>query len=227
MIFTGTIIAAASGSVGGLTFSRNRGGAYIRVRAVPIDPGSAEQIVVRNALTTLVTRWGDVLTPAQRDLWDIYATNVPVTNPLGNEIFLTGINHYTRSNVTRIQTGVGIVDDAPTVFNLGSFTPPTINIAPPLALSTAFDNTDAWANEVGGFMFVYGSRPQAPTINFFKGPYRFADTVIGDLTTPPTSPQIGTLPFAFATAQQGFFFSRVGRADGRLSSLLRTSATAP
>lgn len=227
MIFTGTIIAAASGSVGGLTFSRNRGGAYIRVRAVPVDPGSAEQIVVRNALTTLVTRWGDVLTPAQRELWDVYATNVPVTNALGNEIFLTGINHYTRSNVPRIQAAVGIVDAAPTVFNLGSFTPPTLAIAPPLALSTTFDDTDEWANEDGGFMLIYGSRPQAPSLNFFKGPYRFTETVEGDAITPPSSPQIGTLPFAFATGQQGFFFTRVSRADGRLSSLIRSSTVAP
>lgn len=227
MIFTGTIIAAASGSMGGLTFSRNRGGQYIRARAVPVDPATAQQIVVRNALTTLVTRWGDVLDDAQRALWDVYAFNVPVTNALGNEIFLTGLNMYTRTNVPVIQAGFAIVDAAPTIFNLGTFTEPIYSNPTSLLISTAFDNTDAWANEDDSQMLLYASRPQNPTINFFKGPYRFFSAVEGNGTTPPTSPAVDTAPFVIAPNQKIFTYARVVRADGRLSSLLRASFVAP
>ncbi len=70
-IFTpGGGVAAIRGAVGGNVYSANRSGPYIRNRAMPIDPGSARQQAVRFAMASLVTRWVEVLTPAQRASWD-------------------------------------------------------------------------------------------------------------------------------------------------------------
>jgi hypothetical protein len=178
-------------------------------------------------MATLVTEWSDVLTQAQRDAWEVYATNVPKTGPLGDQINVSGQNMYLRGNVSRQVSGLPIADDAPTLFNLGTFTEPT------LAIDTAndevdvtFENTDGWANEDDSAMQIYASRPQNAGIAFFKGPYRLAGNIDGDGTTPPTSPAAITLPFPVVAGQKIFFRVIVTRADGRLSTTFRSVATA-
>jgi len=43
MKFKSPILSQASGSIAGITFSHNRGGMYVRARAVPTNPGSPQQ----------------------------------------------------------------------------------------------------------------------------------------------------------------------------------------
>ncbi len=226
MLFKGLIATALSGSMDGITASHNKGGTYFRGRAIPTNPSTSFQVVVRNAMAVLTTRWLDVLTQAERDAWQTYADNVTLTNRVGDAINVSGLNMYVRSNVTVIQIGQTIQDTAPVIFNLGSFTEPSVGAASEASQDFAitFDNTDAWANETGSAMVVYVSRPQNASINFFKGPYQLADTVDGDDTTPPTSPQTIAAPFTIADGQVIFVQVRVCRLDGRLSGLWRGNA---
>lgn len=215
-------VASASGSMGGMTFSRNAGGAYIRNRTVPVNPASSFQTVLRGYVAQLTSLWSTTLTQAQRDGWEAYNLNVLLPNSLGDQRSIGALAHYVRSNVSRLQAGEPRVDTAPVLFNLGDYTQPTItSITAPTALSLAFDNTDDWANEDDAALIVYGARGYNPTINFFKGPYRFCGVVQGDSTTAPTSPAAITMPFTLQAAQKSFIFGRVSRADGRLSSPFR------
>jgi len=225
MKFTSQIIAAGSGSIGGCVYSRNRSGPYIRNRSIPVNPGSDFQSAIRGAFATLVARWTEILTAQQRDSWDSYAIAVPVTDALGRSITLTGQNHYIRSNTARIEFGYAPIDDGPTVYDLGSFTNPSI-VADSSAVTIAvtFDNTDAWADEDNAAMFIYAGRPFSASRNFFKGPYRAMVPIEGVTGTPPTSPQTKTAPFPMAAGNKVGFACRVSRADGRLSSMFRTIA---
>jgi len=226
MLFRGSLIAQASGSVAGNTFSHNRGGQYIRNRSTPTNPNSPAQIVIRTGLADLSQLWSSTLTVAQRAAWDTYAANVPVLNRLGDSIFLTGFNMYIRSNTPRLQAGLPRVDDGPVVFTLGSFTPvTTILTAAGSLIATAFDNTDAWANEDDSSMLVYGARSLNQTINYFRGPFRFSGTIDGNATTPPASPAINASPFTLASTTKAFTRYTVSRADGRLSNEQITSGT--
>jgi len=227
MLFKGLIATALSGSMDGITASHNKGGTYFRGRAIPTNPSTSFQVVVRNAMAVLTTRWLDDLTQAQRDAWQTYADNVTLTNRVGDAINVSGLNMYVRSNVTVIQIGETIIDVAPTMFNLGSFTEPSIGAASASSqdFQVTFDNTDAWANETGSHMIVYSSRPQNATINFFKGPYQLAGTIDGDDTVAPTSPATIASPFLIATDQVIFVQVRVHRIDGRLSGLWRGNET--
>ena len=72
-------------------------------------------------------------------------------------------------------------------------------------------------------MFLYVSRPQNPGINFFKGPYRFAGQILGNSTTPPTSPFAVSVPFPIVTGQKLFARLNVSRADGRLATDTRST----
>ena len=221
------IISVASGSTGGLTYSRNRFGMYIRNRSLPVNPNTAFQQAVRNAISQLSTRWVETLTLTQQLGWEVYAASVQVINKVGDAVNLTALNMYVRSNVQRVVSGLGLVDDAPTVFDLGTATPPSYT--PSAAadnVSVAFDNTDDWANSDGGFMLIYASVPKNKSVNFCAGPYRLAGLILGDGTTPPTSPQVITLPHAIASGNRVFFKANALYADGRRTSDFRNSADA-
>lgn len=223
----GPLAAASSGSIGGVTFSHNAFGPYARTKAIPVNPNTPAQQTVRGFMADLSNLWINTLTQAQRDDWKTYAANVTVIDKLGQAINVTGMNMYVRSNVPALQAGLVRQDDAPSVFDLGSFTNPAlVATASGPTLDVSFNNTDDWANEDGAAMLVYGSRPQNPTINFFKGPYQFAGRIDGDAITPPTSPTVITSPFAFDAAQKVFAKISVVRADGRLSGNFRLSVLA-
>lgn len=220
MKFKSLVFAQASGSVGGLTYSHNLGGMYIRNRSIPVNPNTPAQQGVRAALKTLTTRWNDTLSSLQRQQWANYAAAVSVLNKLGEPIFIPPLAMYVRCNSARLQFvgASAIVDDGPTIMSLATMTPPTVTFTAPVA-HFAFTNTDAWANEAGGYMFVYMSRPQSPGVIFFKGPFQWAANIVGATPTPPTSPQNVTSPFGnFSAGQKIFFRARVSRADGRISS---------
>ncbi len=227
MKFKSHVFAQASGSIAGTTYSHNRGGMYVRARATPTNPGSPFQVAIRGWVAALTSAWVSTLTEAQRVAWDLYAEVVPLLDSLGEPRNVGGLGMYIRSNVPRLQAGMTRVDDGPIVYSLPTFTPPAIDSvdAADDEVDVSFTDTDAWAIEVGGFLSVLCSRPQNASINYFKGPYRFGDSIDGAVV-PPTSPASIALPFPVAADQQIFVQLRVGRADGRLSLPFRLSGTA-
>lgn len=222
MLFKGTVITQASGSVGGLVFSHNAGGTYIRARVTPTNPNSPQQIKVRNAVSFLANFWNNGLTSGERAIWNTYAENVTVTNRIGDQVLISGMAQYVRSNVARIQADLARADTGPGIFNIGSNSEtriPGFSEATQLGTFTFLNGVleDAWANEVGGFMFVYISRPQNVSINYFRGPYRIVAVVVGD-PVPPVSPLLINTPFPIIAGQKIFGRSISCRADGRLAT---------
>lgn len=208
-----------SGSIGGTTFSHNRGGAYIRSRAVPVNVNSPRQVAVRVGLSQTSFSWTNDLTEEERAGWNLYAQNVAWTNTIGESIQLSGFNMFLRTNMARRDAGLPLLKTAPTVFTLGdlpsTFTP-TLDVSDQ-NVSIAFNDTDPWANEVGGFVNVYMGRPFNVGITFFNGPWQYIGTILG-AATPPTSPAVFSTPsFVFALGQQVALRWRAGTADGRVS----------
>ena len=228
MLFTSPVIAEGSGSIAGLTASRNRGGNYLRARAVPVNPNTPAQIVVRTQLATLTSRWSSVLTTEQREAWDLYSLNVLLPGPLGNLRNVGGLGMYIRTNISASLALRAPVDTAPAQFDLGTFTPVIIPLAAAATDEFTFtiNNTDDWANEDDSNMCVFISRPVNPSINYFTGPYRFVNVVAGNATTPPTSAQTSTSAFPFLPGQQVFCRVQVLRDDGRDSTSQRVGAIA-
>lgn len=221
------ILTQMSGSLGGITAAHNRGGLYLRARTVPTDPSSFYQTALRTIFGGLANAWQTVLTAGQRTAWETYAANVTVVNRLGDSVNLTGQQMYIRCNTPRIQASLPRVDDGPTVMALADLDPVTISIAGGGAsISVTFDDTVDWVDEDDAGLIILGSREQSPAVNFFKGPFRFANSIDGSSTVPPTSPTAVTSPFSYASGNRGFVQARLSRADGRLSSVQITSAVA-
>lgn len=214
-----SVLADASGSLGGLVASHNRGGQYLRARVVPTNPSTGPQVEMRTIFGNLASAW-QTLTDAQREAWTTYAINVPITDSMGDPLTLTGQQMYVRNNSARIQAGLARVDDGPVIFSLDSLSP--VAIVPSAAAdnySVTFEATDAWPDEDDAGLLIYGSRELAPTINFFKGPYRFQGIIAGDAITAPTSPDT-SITSLFALTETNVIFNRAlsVRADGRISA---------
>jgi len=221
--YKSALVTEASGSIGGLTASHNRGGQYMRARAIPVNSNTLQQQAVRSLMASLSAAWGSVLTQAQRDGWEAYADQVPLPDALGEPRKGTGLNHFVRCNVGRQQAGIARIVTAPAIFDLGSFTAPVLGVvdASDGTASLAYTNTDAWAAAVGGYMLVYASQGSPPATGYFKGPYRYAGKVAG-AAVPPTSPYACPLPFAVQTGQKVFVKVNFIQVDGRYSSPFRS-----
>ena len=222
----GAGIVQMSGSIAGTTFARNRYGNYARSKTTPVNPNTALQIAVRAALSELTVRWSQTLSAAQRTAWNLYASNVTMTNRLGETINLTGFNHYIRSNSVRTRYAIAPVDDGPVIFELPPIDPAlscTISTATQV-ITVAFDDVFAWASEDLAHLAIYQGSPQNAQRNFFAGPWRNAAIIFGSAGVPITTPQDIPVSFAVATGQHVWIYARISRADGRLSQPFRADA---
>jgi hypothetical protein len=212
-------ITQMSGSIAGNTFARNRSGNYVRSRTKPVNPNSNSQVLVRSSMAMIVQHWRATLNASKRTAWQTYANAVTMKNKLGESTFLSGFNHYVRSNVYKASMGEATIDDGPTVLALPE-KDPTMTIAISVAdqkISVSFDNTLPWAGEVGGYLIIYQGEPQNPTRNFFAGPWKHCGRVEGATPVPPVSPEKIAVKYTAVLGQKCWVYARIFRADGRIS----------
>jgi hypothetical protein len=208
--------ASVSGSVGAYTFSRNRGGMFIRDRVAPAQPDTLKQITARARLVTLTRRWAATLTPAERASWRPYAAGVPLVDRLGAKRHRTGFQHFMRSNYVRVIAGLATIDTAPLIHNLSEFTamPATIDAAGARAiLKLWFDDGDAWVHLIASRIYAYTTVALPATVNSLRPPRSFRGAKSPFAGIPATFP-IGS---AAAAGEHVFIRVQVQPPDGRLS----------
>lgn len=183
MKFLSQVYTAVSGSVGGLTYSRNRSGMYTRGRATPVNPNSTRQLAIRAAMASMVSYWHLTLTGPERAAWDTYAQNTPLTDSLGQQQTVTGQNMFLRCNIIREWQALATVDAAPTDFDLGE---PVISLT---SLTVAAGVLE-WTFTVGGAgtpttctKLLYIGVAQNAGRTFFNGPYQLAASQAGAAAT--------------------------------------------
>jgi hypothetical protein len=218
-------IIVISGSIAGNTFARNRFGNYVRPRTKPVNPASTGQELMRNTMAFLTELWHSTITAPQRIAWATYAAAIAVNNRLGESVYLTGFNHFVRSNSMAKAKLNTYVAPGPTVLALPETDPSfaiTASVATQL-ISVAFDNALPWALEVGAYMFVEQGVPQIVTRNFFNGPWRYMDKIAGKVAPAEPSPKTMTAPYTLVLGQKVWCYGRIRRADGRLSNTMVAS----
>ena len=212
-------VVQMSGSIAGTTFARNRYGNYARARTKPTNPNTAGQQVCRNALSFLTTYWSQTLTAAQRTAWNLYGTSVAMNNRLGESTFLTGFNHFIRSNSILKRSNRTVVAPGPVLFELPA-TDPTITITASAAtnhITVTFDDTMDWLDEDDAWLHMFCGQPQNAQRNFFAGPWKLWSALAGNSVAPPASPSNTVAPYVLAEGQHIWVYGRISRADGRLS----------
>lgn len=158
-----------SGSVGGVTAGHNKGGQYLRNRSIPTNPNSTRQQAARTALGTAAQRWR-TLTQAQRDAWEGYANQTPLTNRLGESITISGSSMYTRTNSFLLGLGETPIDDAPSSPGQAS-----IGSVDSVVASILEDNATFTldANDALDHVILQVGPTVSAGVNSFNGPYTF------------------------------------------------------
>jgi len=114
IILLGGGVTDIRGSIGGTTFARNAGGAYIRARTKPVNPRSTLQEHMRTVLNFCSKRWSETLNNIQRLAWRDYVAATVWTNRLGQAIDISGYAAYLRTNSLLGMSNMAWRDDAPT-----------------------------------------------------------------------------------------------------------------
>ena len=174
-------------------------------------------------MQTLTARWAQTLSAAQRAAWNLYGSSVAMKNRLGETVYLTGFNHYIRSNHWFARMDRTLVDDGPTVFELPE-TDPTMSIAISEAtqlVTMTFDDALPWCSEDDAMLVILQSQGQNPQRNFFNGPWTGRSAKVGASGVPVTSPQDYASITVASELQKIWVKFRILRADGRLSEPFR------
>lgn len=207
-----------SGSQAGSTSSRNRYGQYKRTRAMPVNPGSTQQGVVRARMALYAANWRG-LTDAQRAGWESLGLTMSRTDSLGQAYTLNGFSAYVSVNTTRANAGDAAVSDAPALVTPAALLTATITLTA-AALSIAYTATPLGT---GARLFTFAS-PQGSAGRSFCSDYRLIAVSAAAAASPANV-------YAAYTARLGipvvgnrvFFFLQVYTA-GFLSGGYSTSA---
>jgi len=129
----GATLADARNAVGGIVYSKNQFGAYIRQKVSPVQPRSEVQTKARAQVQHLATYWANTLTAAQRQAWISLAQANPVIDVFGDSQILTGLQFFVRVNRNLMKLGEALIPNAP----------PDQDVTALLSLSLLADVSDA------------------------------------------------------------------------------------
>lgn len=155
-----------SGSVAGVTSSRNRYGQYKRTRATPVNPRTTAQGTVRNRMAVNAAAWR-ALTAAQRAGWSDLGASMTRTDSLGQVNALTGFGAYCSVNGNNLNAGNAAVSDAPALLTPSGLVTATVTLTA-AAFSVAYTTTPLGA---GIRLFSYVS-PQRSAGRAFESDLR-------------------------------------------------------
>lgn len=109
-IKTSALVADIRGKVGGNVFSRNRGGAYVKMFTAPVNPSTTKQAANRGLFGTMMTEFR-ALSSAQQTAWRKAA--YPFTNKVGDEIQVSGAALYIKANMALMASGLPRINTPP------------------------------------------------------------------------------------------------------------------
>lgn len=184
VIQTGSIVSDIRGSVGNETYGRNQGGLYVRARAGPAGPPSAEQDKVTAAMTAVSQAWSNQLTDQNRADWRAYAHKYPEPNRWGHATQTNGYSRYIAAHIHAHIEAQVVIDDDPSPFP--PFPPPVLqhtadsgtgNVTIPMIIGNMPDVPD-WAH-----VRIYWGDEVPAGVNFYGSPWRYAGF---NLLVPPT-----------------------------------------
>lgn len=186
------ILGEISGKLGANVFSHNKGGGYIRVKGNPTNPNSTRQQETRGWLAELSAAWAS-LTDEERNAWDTWAANNPLTDPLGQQYYRTGHQCYVGLNCRLKDAAIALVDVPPVQGVPVTLTTFTVTQSSTTQISVAF----VPALPSGDALYVWMSLPQEGEgdPNFRQARlvgYSAVDAGTPVVMTVPMSMQVGT-----------------------------------
>lgn len=174
LIKLGGLAQDVRGSLNGTTFSRNRGGAYVRQKVSPVQPVSEFSSRARAIFADLSQRWGTVLTQSQRQAWIAFAGTHTFVNVFGDSITLSGISMFQSVNRSVGQVGKPYLDDPPTEFNSPAVITSVIAGTVDTGVLTALTQTTTLSDTLptDGTLYIFATPPLPPGVTPQKSDFR-------------------------------------------------------
>jgi hypothetical protein len=142
MKYIGLLSSAASGKLGGLVASHNRGGTYLRHHAIPVQPRTPLQTQVRNQLAAFSSAYKS-LTAANVAAWNAAALTVTLKsklgttyNPTGQQLFVSCNKNRAALNITTLLTAPIAKPSIPGLTSFTAVTQTTAGIISGFTLAT-------------------------------------------------------------------------------------------
>lgn len=211
------LIEPRSGSLQGLTSSRNRYGQYVRSRAIPVNPNTTAQGTVRNRMSLNAAAWRD-LTDAQREGWESLGSQMSRTDSLGQTYTLNGFGAYCSVNNNNLAAGNAVVSAAPALVTPSGLLTATITSTGG-TLAIAYTTTPLAA---GVRLFVYAS-PQRNAGRAFEGDLRLIFASAAAAASPANILAAYTARFGAPVVGNKIFFALVLYEAGFRSGPMSTS----
>jgi hypothetical protein len=207
-----------SGSVGGVTSSRNRFGQYRRTRATPVNPRSAGQAQSRSRMSVNAALWR-TLTGAQRAGWMDLGLSMVRNDALGQSYTLTGFQAFCSINNTLASSSAAGVTAAPALI-----TPPGlltgVLTATAATLSLAYTVTPLGA----GVKLQTFASPQRSAGRSFEGDFRQLQVSVAAAVSPADLFAAYSAKFGAPVLGNRIFVSAVCTVGGFQSGAFVTSA---
>ena len=207
-----------SGSVGGVTSSRNRFGQYRRTRATPVNPRSSAQGTVRSRMSANAALWR-TLTGAQRAGFNDLGQSMVRTDALGQSYTLTGFQAFCSVNNTLASAGTPGVLAAPGLVTPTALLTGTLT-ATATTLSLAYTTTPLGT---GVKLAVFAS-PQRSAGRAFEGDFRELLVSAAAAVSPLDLFAAYSAKFGVPVLGNRIFISAVTTISGFQSGALITSA---
>ena len=211
------LVPPQSGSQQGITSSRNRFGQYIRTRAIPVNPRSAAQGLVRARMAANSAAWR-TLTSAQRAGWADLGLSMVRSDSLGQSYSLQGNQAYASVNNNRVLCGLAPVSDAPALTTPNALLTAVVTTAAG-TLSIAYTATPLAA---ATYLAVFAS-PQRSAGRAFEGDFRFVLLSAAAQASPVNPLAAYTAKFGAPVVGNQIFFSLIAITLGFESGALITA----
>lgn len=172
LIKMGAAVQDIRGSLNGSTYSRNKGGAYIRTKVSPVQPRTPAQLAQRAIFSNNAKAWSGSLTDSQRQAWTSFAAANPLTNVFGDAITISGLAAYQQLNAVLGTIGKAPISDPPAskaVTPLAAVTELVADISTPeITLST-----DPQTTVAGSQYYIFATALLSPGTTPGQSAFRF------------------------------------------------------
>lgn len=117
----GAIVSELRGKEGGIVFSRNSYGGYVKQKVSPINPQTRYQQEVRAQLGTIAQQWSGLPDALKQD-WKQLGQQVLRVNRFGDQTYYTGFSIFVKLNRNRTILGQSIIDTPPVIPTIPTLT---------------------------------------------------------------------------------------------------------
>lgn len=220
----GLVVTDARGKAGGMVYSKNKYGGYVRTKVTPVNPRTTKQQASRAQFGIVSGSWRGI-SDAQRQQFIEQAPNYSRTNIFGDNAPLTGQALYQKLNNNLLVIGVAMTNTCPPPLTVdgASYTGVALSVGGP---TMSLLNLSATAADES--IEIFATAPQSSGVNFVgKSKYRLIH-VKGNGTAAGTLAVGGFYATVFGIAvadltvgtKIGFMVKRVSEVNGQPSTEL-------